>query len=180
MPNDFQHHQSSWTTTEKIARVLWMFAQATLFRWSFHNMYRWRRFLLRRFGASVGKHVRVRPTVRIEIPWNVRLGDGCIVGDFATLYSLGPITIGRGAVVSQLSYLCAGTHDYTQRSFDLLTPPVTIGDEAWVAADCFIGPGVTVGDRSVIGARSSVFKDVPPDVIAAGSPAKVIKARELT
>ncbi|HEY0009140.1 MAG TPA: WcaF family extracellular polysaccharide biosynthesis acetyltransferase [Tepidisphaeraceae bacterium] len=176
---EFQHHQSAWSTRQKVARVMWMFVQGTLFRWSFHNMYGWRRFLLRQFGATIGHQVRVRPTVRVEIPWNIRLDDGVIIGDFATLYALGKITIGRGTVVSQHSYLCAGTHDYTRSTFDLLTPPIIIGQEAWVAADCFIGPGVILGNRCVIGARSSVFKDIPDDVIAAGHPANILKPRVL-
>lgn len=172
--------QSSWSFGMKVRRVLWMFAQGLLFRCSFHNWYAWRRMVLRAFGANVGARVRVRPSVHIEMPWNVELGEGAIVGDHAILYSLGKITIGSFSVISQYSHLCAGTHDHTKRSFPLVCQPITIGREAWIAADVFVGPGVTVGDRSVVGARSSVFADIPADVIAAGTPAKVLKPRVLT
>ena len=171
--------QSPWSFGMKVRRVLWMFAQGMLFRCSFHNWYAWRRVVLRAFGATVGPRVRIRPTARVEMPWNLDLGEGAIVGDYAILYSLGKITVGRFSVISQYSHLCAGTHDHTKRSFPLLCQPITIGRETWIAADVFVGPGVTVGDRSVIGARSSVFSDIPPDVIAAGTPAKVLKPRVL-
>ena len=171
---------SPWSFGMKVRRVLWMFAQGLLFRCSFHNWYAWRRFVLRCFGATVGPGVRVRPTARIEMPWNVELGERAIVGDHAILYSLGKITVGPLSVISQYAHLCAGTHDHTKRSFPLLCPPVTIGREAWVAADAFVGPGVTVGDRSIVGARSSVFSDVPPDVIVGGNPAKVLKSRVIS
>lgn len=170
---------SPWSTGMKVRRVVWMLGGATLFRCSFHNWYAWRRLVLRVFGAKVGPRVRVRPTVHVEMPWNLDLGEGAIVGDHAILYSLGTITLGPFSMVSQYAHLCAGTHDHTKRSLPLLCPPITIGRDAWVAADAFVGPGVTVGDRSVVGARASVFKDVPPDVIVGGNPAKVIKPREL-
>ena len=163
----------------KVRRVLWMLASGPLFRCSFHNWYAWRRLVLRVFGARVGPRVRVRPTARIEMPWNVELGEAAIVGDYAILYSLGKITIGSFSVISQYAHLCAGTHDHTRRPFPLVCHPITIGREAWVAADAFVGPGVTVGDRSIVGARASVFKDVPPDVIVGGNPARVLKTREI-
>ena len=168
---------SPWSLGMKVRRVLWMVVGGVLFRCSFHNWYAWRRFVLRCFGATVGPGVRVRPSVRVEMPWNVELGERAIVGDYAILYSLGKITVGPLSVISQYAHLCAGTHDHTKRSFPLLCPPVTVGREAWVAADAFVGPGVTVGDRSIVGARSSVFSDVPPDVIVGGNPAKVLKPR---
>jgi putative colanic acid biosynthesis acetyltransferase WcaF len=155
-----------------------MFAAALLFRPSFHNWYGWRNLLLRAFGARVGRGVRVRPTVRVEIPWNLELGDGVVVGDYAILYSLGTIRVGRLAVISQYAHLCAGTHDYTHPDFPLLTPPIAIGEGAWVAADAFVGPGVTVGDRAVVAARATVVKDVPPGSVVGGNPARVIKERE--
>jgi putative colanic acid biosynthesis acetyltransferase WcaF len=179
LPDLSARQESDWSFREKVGRALWMFARGTVFRWSFHNWYRWRAAVLRAFGATVGRDVRIRPTAWIEIPWNLEVGDHSSVGDHAILYSLGRITLGRGVVVSQYAHLCAGTHDYTSRRFPLLRTPIRIEDEAWVAADAFIGPGVTVGARAVVGARSSAFHDVPPDQVVGGSPARVIKPRVL-
>jgi acetyltransferase-like isoleucine patch superfamily enzyme len=171
---------SPWTRGEKIRRVLWGLVCTLLFRFSWHNFYGWRAFLLRCFGASLGRNVRIRRTAKIAIPWNLRIGDDVSIGDDAILYSLGLITIGERSFLSQYAHLCAGTHDSTQPNYPLLRPPITIGADCWIAADAFVGPGVTVGDRTVVGARASVFSDLPPDVIAVGNPAKPIKPREFS
>jgi len=175
---EFMRHVSPWTTREKIGRVLWGFVESTLFRFSPQPCYAWRGWLLRLFGAKLDRHVFVRATVHIEVPWNLRIGEHSAVGDHAILYSLGMITIGRYVTVSQYAHLCAGTHDTTSRTMTLLREPITIGDDVWIAADAFVGPGVTVGDRTVVGARSSVFKDLPSGVVAVGNPAKPIKERK--
>jgi putative colanic acid biosynthesis acetyltransferase WcaF len=99
-PPAADRHQSPWTAREKLGRLAWYAVQATLFRPSPHNFYRWRAWLLRRFGARLGHNVRVRRTVRVEVPWHLTIGDGTSVGDLAILYSLGPITIGRNVTIS--------------------------------------------------------------------------------
>ena len=170
---------SPWAYGAKVRRVLWSLVQATVFRWSFHNWYGWRRWLLRGAGARVGRAVCVRPSVRIEMPWHLQLADGVVVGDGVVLYCLGQVSVGRRATISQYAHLCAGTHDYTLRSFPLVTKPIVVGEEAWIATGAFIGPGVTIGDRAVAGAHAVVVKDVPPDMVVGGNPAQVIKRREL-
>src|SRR5258708_2496184 len=112
---------------------LWWLVQATIFRLSPQVCYGWRRWLLRLFGASIGKRVLIRPSVEITYPWKVTIGDWSWIGDDVVLYSLGPITIGSHSVVSQHSYLCTGTHDYRKSSFDILALPIVIGDHAWIA-----------------------------------------------
>jgi putative colanic acid biosynthesis acetyltransferase WcaF len=171
--------QSPWTVRERVGRLLWALVQATLFHYSLHNAYRWRAALLRLFGATVARDVRIRRTVRIEVPWHLTIGENTAVGDFAILYSLGHITIGRDVTVSQYAHLCAGTHDFTTRRMTLIRTPIRLEDDVWVAADAFVGPGVTIGARTVLGARAGAFSDLPPDVVAVGNPAKPIKARDL-
>jgi putative colanic acid biosynthesis acetyltransferase WcaF len=102
------------------------------------------------------------------------------MGNEVDCYSVGKVVIGARAVVSQYTYLCSATHDYEDPHFGLLAGPITIGADAWVAADCFIGPGVTIGEGAVVGARSSVFRDVPSMAVVVGSPAKTIKVRKLS
>ncbi len=170
---------SGATRSTKIKRLLWAGVEATLFRGSFHTMNRWRCFLLRCFGAKVGKKCIVRRTVRVYYPWNVRIGNLCILGDNAALYSLGKITVGDRAMVSQEAYLCAGTHDHEDMALPLLTPPVSIGEDAWVCARAFIGPGVTVGAGAVVAACGVAVKDVAPWTMVGGNPAKFIKERRI-
>lgn len=131
--------------------------------------------LLRLFGASVGRDAHIYPSVRITMPWNLEFGEGCAVGDKAILYALGPIHIGPRATVSQYAHLCAGSHDISRPDRKLLTPPINIGADAWIAADAFVGPGVTVGKGSIVAARAVLMRDIEPDVVVAGNPAKVIR-----
>ncbi|MEM1353314.1 MAG: WcaF family extracellular polysaccharide biosynthesis acetyltransferase [Planctomycetota bacterium] len=170
---------SPWSLRGKIARTAWMLMGKPIFRCSFHNWYRYRRVLLRFFGAKIGKDVAIRPSAHIEIPWMLQIDDGASIGDAAIIYCLGRVSIGKRAIVSQYAHLCAGTHDYTDHTFKLQRTPITIGDDCWIGTDAFIGPGVTVGALSVVGARSSVYKDMPPGKVCVGNPAKPIKDRLL-
>jgi putative colanic acid biosynthesis acetyltransferase WcaF len=157
---------------------LWWIVQSTLFGCSPQFMYGWRRALLRLFGAHIGANVLIRPSVRVTYPWKLRVGDHSWIGDNVELYTLGAITIGNHAVVSQGSYLCTGTHDYRDPAFKIEARPIVVEDEAWVAAQVFVAPGVHVGRRAVIGARSLVLADIPDDAVAMGHPAQVRGTRQ--
>ncbi|MEQ8843886.1 MAG: hypothetical protein RIB58_03445 [Phycisphaerales bacterium] len=169
--------KSPYSLKAKIGRVLWGLVQATLFRGSFHNWYGLRRRLLTLFGATIHPSVRVRASVRVEIPWNLTIGADSSVGDRAILYCLGPVTIGQRVSISQGAHLCAGSHDYTLRSMPLLRPPIIIEDDAWIAADAFVGPAVRVGAGAILSSRGCTMKDLEPWTIYAGNPAQVVKPR---
>lgn len=156
---------------------VWWIVQSTLFRCSPQFMYGWRRFLLRCFGAKVGKSVIIRSTARVTYPWELEIGDFAWVGDDVELYNWSPIHIQENAVVSQRSYICTATHDYTDPSFPLTSKPITIEEQAWIATDCFIAPGVTIKRGAIIGSRSSVYSDMPEAMICIGNPAKPVKPR---
>ena len=155
----------------------WWIVRDTLFLCSPQFMYGWRNWLLRLFGAEIGRGVLVRPTVRVTYPWKLKIGDHAWIGDFVELYNLADIQIGPHAVVSQKSYLCTGSHDYSKSSFDIYAKPIIIESQAWVAADVFVGPGVTVGCGAVVGARSTLLKDAPPMSVLVGSPAIFVRQR---
>ena len=142
-------------------------------------MYNWRNFLLRLFGAKIGKNVIIRPTARITYPWKLSIGDHSWIGDHVDLYTLGEIIIGSNAVISQRSYLCTGSHDSTKLDFPIYAKAIVIEDGVWVATDVFIAPGVTIHKNAVVGARSSVFNDLDAGYVYIGSPAKPIKPRIL-
>lgn len=175
---DEARHVSPFTTREKYARLLWAMVQATLFRLSFTTWYRWRVLLLRLFGAKVDWSCRIRRTACFECPWNFTAGPNCAVGDHAIIYALGPITLGRRVSISQYSHLCAGTHDFSRFDLPLLRPPITLKDDAWLGADAFVGPGVTLHEGALLGARSSAFSDLEPWSINVGNPAKKIRDRQ--
>ena len=166
-----------WTRSEQLGRVLWA-AAWPLFRLSPRPMWWWRVALLRLFGAHIENDVHIHPSVAIEIPWNLTVGRCVAIGDRVTLYSLGTVEIGSDTTISQGAHLCAGTHDYKKRDFPLIKAPIVIGRGAWICADAFVGPNVEIGDRSIVGARAVVMKDLPADVVAAGNPARVIKTMD--
>ncbi len=156
---------------------IWFWVRDTIFLCSPQPLYGWRRWLLRLFGAQVGEGALIRSTVRIMYPWKVSIGRHAWIGDFAEIYSLGEIEIGDNAVVSQNCYLCAAAHDHRSPTFDIFARKITIEPEAWLAADVFVAPGVTVGRGAVIGARSTLLQDAPPMTVVAGYPAKPIGPR---
>jgi putative colanic acid biosynthesis acetyltransferase WcaF len=140
-------------------------------------MHAWRNMILRAFGARVSPSCHVYPHARIWAPWNLIMEDEACLADDVICYSMAEITIGKRVVVSQGVHLCAGTHDYEDPNFQLIASPITIGDRAWLCAECFIGPGVTIGEGAVIGARSVVVRDMPSWQVCAGNPCKPLKPR---
>ena len=164
--------------SEYVRRFLWLVIQATLYRLPLPRTYGWRRFWLRMFGAKLGTAAAVHSTTKILHPWLFEMGDWSNLSSGVVVYNLGPVKVGHHTVISQDAYLCAGTHDYAIPTLPLLREPITIGSGVWIAAGAFVGPSVTIGDNSVVGARAVVMKDVPAGVVVAGNPAKVLKARE--
>lgn len=177
MHNQNTHTGPSFSLKNRIARLVWGFANSLFFRYTPKPLHAWRSFVLRCFGAKVGKGVHVYPKVNIWAPWNLILKDGCGIANGATLYSQDIITVGELAVISQGAHICAGTHDYNTEGFILITKPITIGDRAWVATEAFVHPGVNIGEGCVIGARSVVGKHMPDWMVCSGNPCNPIKPR---
>ena len=163
----------------KITVQIWWLVQATIFKLSPQVLYSWRRFLLKCFGAKIGKHVIIRPTAKITYPWKVKIGDYSWIGDDVVLYSLGEIEIGSNTVISQRSYICTGSHDYTKIDFPIYAKKTLIDDECWLATDVYVAPGVIINKGVVVGARSTVLSNLDSYSIYVGSPAKFLKKREL-
>lgn len=177
MHNQNTYTGPSFSLINRLSRVLWTGISIVFFRYSPNPMHGYRSFVLRLFGAKVGKGVHVYPKVKIWAPWNLILKDECGVANGAILYSQSKIIIGCRAVISQGAHLVAGTHDYNDPGFPLITKPILINDYVWVAAEAFIHPGITIGEGCVIGARSVVTRDMPAWTVCGGHPCKPIKER---
>ncbi len=178
MVNEVIHVGKNFSLRNRTGRILWTVVNILLFRFSPKPLHSWRALLLRCFGAKVGKGAIVYPGAKIWAPWNLELAEESVVASGAILYSQGKISIGRKAVVSQGAHLCTGTHDYNLPEFPLITFPIHIGDYAWIAAEVFVHPGISIAEGCVIGARSVVTKDMPAWMVCAGHPCKPIKERE--
>ena len=174
---DISNKPSPHSFQNKLGRCLWGIIYHTLFRTSPRPCHAWRRFLLRRFGAKVASTSHVHASARIWAPWNLRLGEHSTIGPDVDCYCAASITIGGHTTISQYSYLCTASHDISHPTFLLTTKPIVIGSHVWIAADVFLGPGVTVNDGVVVGARSSVFRDVPSWTVVVGNPVRFLKER---
>lgn len=170
--SDFDRGRPKWFI------FLWWLIEGIIFPLTPHNFNGVRCSLLRLFGAKIGKGVVIRSSVRVLYPWKVEIGDHSWIGDQVFLYSLDNIKIGSHTIISQKSYLCTGSHDINNPNFRLITAPIEIGNGVWIATDCFVAPNVKIASNSVIGARSSVFKNIPAETVAWGTPCKVHRQRQ--
>jgi putative colanic acid biosynthesis acetyltransferase WcaF len=166
------------TLVNKVGRILWIVTSFILFKpFTFKIFNPWRLFVLRLFGAKLHPRSGVYSSVTIWAPWNLEMDTNAWLGPKVDCFNAARIKIGANATISQKSYLCAASHDYTKSSHPLITSPIIIEDHVWIAADAFIGPGVKIGQGAVVGARACVFKDVEPWTVVGGNPAKFIKKR---
>jgi putative colanic acid biosynthesis acetyltransferase WcaF len=140
-------------------------------------MYGWRRFLLRLFGAKIGKGVLFRPGVKVTYPWKVSVGCNSWIGDGTELYSLASIEIGNNVAIAQDVAIICGSHMFRKSTFDIYALPIKIEDECWLCAGSFIHHGITLGRGSVIGARAVVQAGTEPYSINAGFPARQVGTR---
>ena len=168
---------STHSFANRLCRALWGVAWLCLFRPSPKPLHRWRRSLLRLFGARIAEGVVVHPSARIWGPWNLEMAAHSCLSPHVDCYSVNTVRIGAYATVSQYSFLCTATHNADLPEMPLVTAPITIGDHAWVAADVFVGPNVTIGEGAVVGARSTVIRDVEPWTVVAGHPVRTLRKR---
>jgi putative colanic acid biosynthesis acetyltransferase WcaF len=136
-----------------------------------------KRTVLRAFGAKVGKSVNIKPRVNIHFPWKLELGDWCWLGEEVFILNFEPVSIGAHACVSQRAFLCGGNHDFRDPAFSFRNAPIHIGEGAWVGAQVFVGPGVTIASHAVVTAGSVVTASLPEAMICSGNPCVPLKPR---
>lgn len=149
--------------------------------WFFLTAFPWpsglRVWLLRAFGARIGRGVVVRGGVNVSFPWRLTVGDHVWIGEDAGILSLAAVVLESNVCVSQRAYLCTGSHDFRRPDFSLVTRPITVRAGSWVAAAAFVGPGVELGAGSLVGAGSVVLADVPAGGRVRGNPAVAVAAK---
>ncbi|TSD85136.1 putative colanic acid biosynthesis acetyltransferase [Mycobacterium sp. KBS0706] len=162
---------------DRLRRFAWSVCWGLLAAWTPRPFHRWRRLVLVAFGARIDPTARVYGQTAIWWPPHLTVGRHAVIAPRATCYNVAPITIGDFAMVSQGAHLCTGTHDVDDARFPLRARPIIVNPQAWVAAEAFVGPGVTVGEGAVLGARGVAFRDLDAWTIHAGNPARLIRAR---
>lgn len=174
---DERQIRTPYTWKQQFRRLAWWFGGFFLFKCSLRPMYSWRRWILRLYGAKLCNGTCIQRSAKIDCPWNLEMDRFSSIGEEAWIYALAKVHIGEFSWISQRSFICTATHDYTRPEMPLVTKPVSIGRGVWIAADTFIGPGVTINDNAVIGARSVVVSDMPAGMVCVGHPCKPIKPR---
>lgn len=167
----------TFTLRNRCYRAAFAMAWLLLARWTPPRARRWRVLVLRLFGAEVAGNAMIYSSVRIWNPSRLRIGREAVVGPRVTLYSMDLIEIGARAVVSQGAHLCTGSHAIDSPGFELVTRPIRVGAQAWICADAFVGPGVTLGAGAVLGARGVTFRSIAGWSVHAGNPATFIRNR---
>jgi putative colanic acid biosynthesis acetyltransferase WcaF len=170
---------ASFSLGNRLTRVSWGLVWLLLARFTPPPLHFWRRWLLLLFGAKLGRGVRVHGSVKIWLPANLELGERVLIGPGVRLYNQGRIVIGAKSVISQRAHLCASSHDIADPHFQLVLRPIAVGEQCWIAAEAFVGPGVTLGDRAVLGARAALFEDAEVDGVYLGNPAQRVGTRRL-
>ncbi len=161
----------------KVLRAIWGLFQIPFWRHTPQALSPLRVALLRLFGAEIGPACLIGSGVRIWVPWNLTMGERSTIGADTEIQNFVPVTIGRHVVISQRNYICTSTHDHTHPYFPLISTPIAIGSQSWVATECFLGPGAQVGEGTVIGVRSIVNKPMPAWMVCGGNPCRPLVER---
>lgn len=143
----------------RVKEFIWMLVRALFFQTRIPIPSRFRCALLKMFGAKVGKQVVIRSGVNITFPWRLEIGDCVWIGDEVFILSLARVKICDHVCVSQRAFLCTGSHDFSKKTFDLITNPITINSHSWIAAQAFIGPGTTIPEGTMVRAGQVVTRN---------------------
>ena len=167
-----------FSSYHKIKRLMWRLTWLLLAYWTPPSFAKWRRFLLKIWGAQMGVRADVRGTANIWSPENLIMENDSLIAQGVICYNQATITICSGAIVSQSAYLCASGHNIDDPDFRLIAKPIKIGAKAWIATQAFVGPGVVIGEGAVLGARAVTFKNLETKKVYIGNPATPLRERK--
>lgn len=175
---DLSKYQNALSHKHQLTRLLWAVTWGIFARPLPRSIGSgWKRFLLRLFGAKIDPTAIVYSSAKVYYPANLSMEAYSCLASGVDCYNVAPIRVGSNTTISQGAHLCTASHDIADPRHPLITAPIVIEDQVWIAADAFVGMGVTIGQGAVVGARAAVFKDVEPWTVVGGNPARFIKKR---
>lgn len=163
----------------KLKITLWYFVNALFVRASWNPFMGIKIYLLKVFGAKIGKGLVIKNNVTIKFPWKLIIGDDVWIGENAWIDNLDKVTIGNDVCISQGALLLTGNHDYTRSTFDYRNAPITVEDGAWIGAKTVVCPGVKVHSHAILTVGSIATKDLEAYGIYQGNPATKIRERRM-
>ena len=161
----------------RFIRFLWYLTSLLFFQNYIFPFYSLKSFILKIFGAQIGKNVIIKPNVNIKYPWNLVIGNNVWVGEKVWIDNLDLVTINDSVCISQSAYLLTGNHNYKSLYFDLITKPIIIYEGAWIGAKSIICPGVVINPNAIISVGAVLTKDAESSKVYAGNPAILLKDR---
>lgn len=160
-----------------LINILWYLTSLVIFQSKLFPIYGLKRFVLRIFGAKIGKNVVMKPGVNIKYPWNLSMGDNVWIGEGVWIDNLADISIGNNACISQGALLLTGNHNYKKSTFNLITREIILEDGVWIGAKSVVCPGVKCFSHAVLSVGSVAVKDLEAYHIYQGNPATKVRKR---
>ena len=168
---------ASFSLLNRVYRAIWTLVWLILASWTPPIMHRWRRALLRAFGAKMAPGSDVRASAKVWSPRNLKMEKGALIAADVNCYNMALISVGEGALISQKAVLCAGNHLIDDPEFQLITKPIVLKAKCWIATEAFVAPGITVGEGAVLGARAVAFDNLDDWTLYVGNPAAAKRKR---
>jgi putative colanic acid biosynthesis acetyltransferase WcaF len=169
--NDWYHPGGS-----ALKRFLWYCTNAVWLNSAF-PINGFKIFLLRLFGAKIGRSVVVKPHVNIKYPWRLTIADNVWIGEYVWIDNLANVSIASNVCISQGAMLLCGNHNYKKASFDLIVGDIILEEGVWIGAKAIVCPGVTCKSHSVLAVNSVAVGTLESFSFYQGNPAKKTKER---
>jgi putative colanic acid biosynthesis acetyltransferase WcaF len=164
----------------RIKQVLWYFVNILFFKNPLNTISGSKVFLLKLFGATLGKGVVIKPSVNIKFPWKLTIGDHSWIGEHVWIDNLSNVAIGTHVVLSQGCLLLSGSHDYRTTTFDFLSSPIVLEEGVWICARAVVLGGSVCRSHSMLTAGSVSGKELQPYTVYTGIPATAVKKRTIS
>lgn len=178
---DLSRFDNSWYDpgASKFKWALWYMANGAFVLNPLNPFGSLRKFILRLFGAKIGKGVILKHRVNVKFPWNLEIGDYSWVGESVWIENQGKVSIGKHCCLSQGAVLMTGNHNYKKPTFDLIVKPIVLEDGVWIGAGAMLTQGVTAHSHAVLGVNSVANKDLEAYTIYGGNPCIALRKREM-